>query len=126
MHYLRCFVFSQEAIVYKDALQTGPDCFMEKKGHHRGIDAAAQGTNDFSSPNLLPQGTAGFLPKRFNRPKIGASTNIKEKILDQIEPPLGMNHLWMKLKSIDSPFGVFHRCIGGILRMGNRVKSRRQ
>src|SRR5512139_1743024 len=126
MHYLRCLIFSQEAIVYKDALKTAPDCFMKKKGHHSGIDPATQRTNDFSSPNPLPQGTAGLLQKRFHRPRLRTSTNMKEKILDQIESSLGMHHLWMKLKSIDSTLGLFHCCIGGILRIGNGVESRRQ
>src|SRR5512139_984752 len=108
MHYLRCIIFSQEAIVYKDALQTAPDCFTKKKGHHSGIDPATQGTNDFSSPNPLPQGTAGLLQKRFHRITIRTSTNMKEKILHQIESSLCMHHLWMKLKTIDSPLGLFN------------------
>src|ERR1051325_5180010 len=96
------FIFPQQAVVYKNAIQTVPNCFVDKRGGHRRIHASGKTHYHFVGLFYL---VADLLNRHVNkvsrRPVLAASADIDQKISQHIQSLGRMPYFRMKLYSPD-------------------------
>ena len=100
---------AQQTVVHENARELIADCFVQKRGRHRRIDAAAQTEHDLLIADLFPDARASFFDERAHRPVHRAVADVIDEILQDLFASRRVRDFGMKLQAVKFALRILHR-----------------
>jgi hypothetical protein len=116
---LVAFAKTEESVVDKDASEPVSDGFVEKQGHHAGIDPTRKAKDDFVIvTNLFFDGFETAVEVRSHGPVSGGFTDVKKEALQDRLTMHGVPNFGVILEAEKRSCAVLNHGVGGAFRRG--------